>query len=311
MTGRSTFLLVKPDIPIRGLLEPFLQDLLGRGLCVRKFLIGRCGSRSLRTAYGGTKFKWQFDDWELNTKVYQFGPALGLIVEGVGHTTTTSAHDVLCASKGAALPRDWTHGTLRASFGVNRVFNAVHVPDTAIQANEEAALWFGLRGPWLHRAGSGSSISAADITKAFTSQGYFAATCDGFIVFCYLQLRLLHAISNKATAVSESGPEISSIARCIQQAVAAAKTTTADALDRISALYRDVIDECAKKSGGSIVSDCVSILALELLQKLTASVSALGEGLPALWFVCDELDVYYSPLERYCLEVHQRYLSTL
>ena len=264
----ATFIVVKPDILIRGLLRSFLDELASLNFRAELFRFKRCTMENLRLSNGGGQFKWEFDDWELNARSYDFGPALGLIVTRDGCVSADDLHEYLRRAKGSALPRQWSTGSLRAKFGVNRVFNSIHVPNSQMQANLEARLWF---GQGLDETIKVDGSEFESISNEYDSHGYFLARCDGGDILSKISNRIAHAMSFSSRTelqlkVPPDGP--------------------ADA---------NFFGEGAADS---------------VLAALREPRAMSGPALAGLWYVCEEHQVYYSAFERYCLDVHYRYLST-
>ena len=302
------FLLVKPDILIRGLLDSFLIDLTARGIRIRQFRFARCTSKKLNLAYGGPGFRWEVDDWEINAAAYQFGPTLGLLVEPMDPATQGSAHEILLRSKGRALPKDWDDGTLRRAFGVDRVFNSIHVPDSLTQASNEAFLWFEGALSFRPTQGQIEFVTPEKISSTFSEQGYLSATCNGFIVFCFLQLRLLHILGWNESQIDKNYL-VMQIKNHINLMILSAKDGVRKVhTERLSALYLCALTRVNDRAAQSVDREK---WVLDVLQKLTVRSSAIAQSLAALWFLCEQLDVYYSPFERYCVEARQRYWDTL
>lgn len=132
------FVLFKPDLFYRKLLEPILQFLKEHGFIPLSFLAARVTDAQYKKMYS-SQFLWDVDDWYHNRQLYTFGPGLGILF----HQKKGNAQELLSQLKGSALPKQRKEGSLRKTFlSKSRVFNLLHVPDTRLQAEEEALQWF-------------------------------------------------------------------------------------------------------------------------------------------------------------------------
>ncbi|GEM_PF-6328959 len=81
-------------------------------------------------------FKWEFDYYNLNRKLYSLGPCLSLVAE------IKDSLDIR-KIKGAALPKEYQHNSIRSSYHVkDRNINLIHIADDIKESIKELSIIF-------------------------------------------------------------------------------------------------------------------------------------------------------------------------
>jgi nucleoside diphosphate kinase len=189
-----TFTLLKPDIFYRNLLPELLSHLEQHQFQIVDFLSGKVTDAHYRLMYSH-HFRWDLDDWHHNKKLFDFGPALGLLLyskQGIDAT------QFLNQIKGSALPKDRKPDSLRALLqSKSRIFNLLHVPDQMELAQKEAFHWFGS-----HRENFVSFVSKEDVIAEMQMCGYCRfENLDPEYVFIKSKLRLFHSLKKRTQAL--------------------------------------------------------------------------------------------------------------
>lgn len=193
MSAKTAFLLCKPDVFLRTLLPQFLTFLKDNDFTIKNYLVGRLIESHFRLMYT-THFRCDVDDWYHNQKIYDFGPALGLLIKNDSATSTLQS---LIQLKGSALPKDRKPNSIRHLFGSkSRLFNLIHVPDTNEQSNKETLSWFG--SCKFEDSSSQLPITKEEILHEINQHGYQEiGSLDPEYAFLKAKIRLMHAIQKK------------------------------------------------------------------------------------------------------------------
>lgn len=220
MTSEGVFLLCKPDLFLRAMLPQFLAYLEDNQFFVKKYLIGKVSDLHFRLMYT-THFRSDVDDWHHNRKIYEFGPALGLLVENrtleassfshsgnfawkqsdeehfnTNFNSSASTLQKLGELKGSALPKERNPNSIRYLFqSKSRLFNLIHIADNLEQSEKEAFNWFGSQ-ECVNQSQPGSS--SGEILAEVDKHGYFMiGSLDPEYTFIKAKIRLFHAIQKK------------------------------------------------------------------------------------------------------------------
>ena len=193
MCAKTAFLLCKSDVFLRTLLPQFLTFLEDNNFSIKDYLVGRVTESHFRLMYT-THFRCDVDDWHHNQKIYDFGPALGLLLKNDSAISTLQS---LIQLKGSALPKDRNPNSIRYLFGSkSRLFNLIHVPDTNEQSDKETLSWFG--GCKFEDNSSQFPITKEEILHEINQHGYQEiGTLDPEYAFLKAKIRLMHAIQKK------------------------------------------------------------------------------------------------------------------
>jgi hypothetical protein len=132
---------LKPDVLITGCLARAFDTMHLWGYRVRRFQIVHMSDRLYHLAYE-RGFDAKNDSWLVNRRCARLGPWLALMVSSESQAGNIQA--CLKSHQGAAIPAG--DGLLRERMGhMNRLLNCLHVPDTAIDAAEQADILFPCR----------------------------------------------------------------------------------------------------------------------------------------------------------------------
>lgn len=292
------FVLFKPDLFHRNLLEPILQFLKEHGFMPLSFLAARVTDAQYRKMYS-SQFLWDVDDWYHNRQLYKFGPGLGvLFLCGTGN-----AQELLSQIKGSALPKDRKEGSLRKTFlSKSRVFNLVHVPDNRLQAEEEALEWF--RG--------NLSFECVSSEEMIAELGCFHESAEQLRLdpeeaFLNAKLRLFHACKNSRNCPQQlKGPfseaslfyhrwKASLLSEVECEGVEG--TLLPDFLREENTLYQQLLTECEMDPNRK---QAVNVLSSAATTKYTSN----------FFWILDEWNVYLSELEKYQILCRLKYTQT-
>jgi nucleoside diphosphate kinase len=193
----KAFILCKPDLFLRGLIPQFLTFVEAKGFTVQEFYCGKVNPKHFQLMYS-TTFRYDVDDWQHNQRLYEFGPALGLLLN---RSDDEPALTSLKHLKGAALPNERAANSLRYLLGSkSRVFNLLHVPDREEECYEQALHWFGV-DKWVDGS---CSIHKEEIFRSIDASGYLTLNSfDPEYIFLKAKIRLMHSFQ-KRTFVSSS-----------------------------------------------------------------------------------------------------------
>ncbi len=192
MNNPIAFILCKPDFLLRGLLHKFLSYLEEKDFYICEFLCARVTPDHFRLMYTN-HFRYDVDDWHHNQKLYDFGPALGLLLVNY---KVTSALEKLNQLKGAALPKNRTTDSIRYLFGSkSRLLNLLHVPDQLEQSYKESRNWFSLN-KWKDQS---HHISKEEVLKEIHKNGYYSnESLDPEYTYLKAKIRLMHSFQKRS-----------------------------------------------------------------------------------------------------------------
>jgi nucleoside diphosphate kinase len=302
------YLLLKPDVVLRGITCEVLNVLADAGFGAVEFRIGSLPEALFSQMYQST-FRWDLDHWAFNRELYKYGPVIGLLLrQAPALGNAESPQECLKAFKGSALPENLAAGSLRGRLGASsRIFNVVHVPDGIDSARRDAACWFGEgfieRMPVAQQLGAAFVPLEAEVVR----HGYLAANClDGEAVYFFVMVRLLHAIE-KELRFRGTALEILRRASASYHSGAAALIRSASDLDaRREIVERSLAHARAVLTGedlGSAVAGSDHRLLLEQTLDVVLSLESHGAfggwRLEFFWHLLDQWKVFTSDLERY------------
>ncbi|MGB7127523.1 MAG: nucleoside-diphosphate kinase [Candidatus Rhabdochlamydia sp.] len=190
MTDRFAFIIFKPDVFCRRVLSELLDCLEQAQFQIVEFLSGKMSDSQYKLMYSHN-FRWDLDDWHHNKKIFEFGPALGLLIYC---QRPINALTFLNEIKGAAVPKNRNPNTWRAHFqSKSRVFNLLHIPDQLNQAKKEALHWFGAE-KW----GRSQCISKQAVIREMDFCDYcYIGKLDPEYAFIRSKARLFHSFKRR------------------------------------------------------------------------------------------------------------------
>lgn len=289
------FVLFKPDLFHRQLLEPVLQFLKGHGFMLLSFLAARVSDTHYKKMYSH-QFLWEVDDWYHNRQIYTFGPGLGVLLRH----EKGRAQELLSQIKGAALPKNRSEASLRKQFlSKSRVFNLIHVPDNRSQAEDEALHWFGGRLSFDLRA-SEEMISELECFNCLEAQ----LRLDPEEAFIIAKLRLFHAFRN-----SKNCPERLNVP--LTQATLFYRRWKSALLLETSApgIEGALLDEFIRGESilcEQLIKECeIDLNRRQAIEVLFAAAST--KYISNFFWILDEWNVYLSDLERYLILCRLKY----
>ena len=300
MNFSTAFILCKPDLFLRGLLPKFLTSLEEQNFFIKEFFCGKVTSNHFRLMYTA-HFRYDVDDWQHNQKLYEFGPALGLLLS---NSTTTSPLSALNSLKGAALPSERKIDSLRYLFGSkSRLFNLLHVPDQIEHSYTEALHWFGVN-KW--EEGSSYPISKKEVLNEIEQNGYHSiGSLDPEYAFLKAKIRLMHAIQKRAIVSNTFHSTIQSLK--IFYTLWAEEVSTSPLFNGIegtilTSRYKEEQERLlALQELLPLPSPILSSLRLLLL------LPAKPKFATNFFWILDEWHVFVSPLEQYLITSRLKY----
>lgn len=189
------FVLLKPDVFLRGLLYDILQFIQENQFHIIEYFCAYLPSVHYDLMYGST-FNYEVDDWFHNQQIFRFGPALGLLLFRA--SDEENAITYFSKIKGSALPRKREPCTFRAIFGSkSRTFNLIHVADYYEQSLKEAYGWFGdLKFSFLmQKLKDNIFISIKTLILEISMHGYCLENhLDPEVAFVRSKIRLFHSL---------------------------------------------------------------------------------------------------------------------
>ena len=126
-------ILLKPDVFHRNILEEVIETLGEFGVNIYVFDIIHPNEALLCEMYD-SNFKWEYDYYIHNNRLYNLGPSLSLICD-------SNNNKDLKAIKGASLPINDSSSSIRKRFKTkDRCLNILHIADTLFQSTKEIKL---------------------------------------------------------------------------------------------------------------------------------------------------------------------------
>lgn len=298
----DAFVLLKPDVFYRGLLDQILRFLKGHGLSVLRYLAGRVSDSQYKLMYANN-FCWNVDDWHHNRKLYTFGPALGLILSNENCENTLG---FLSHLKGSALPLNRKEGSLRKAFqSKSRIFNLIHVPDQHEQAAKEAVHWFGSSSAFQNNVPISLATVAEELQLARYCEGQ-RCQLDPEEVFIKTKIRLLHALKNKGNASAQLKDLICKASLFYHRW--AIKVFEATDCNGIEGTILPEWQEEEKILLDEIIEACHDDHKRETTLKVLSNPSTCYKFPSNFFWILDEWDVYLSELEQYLVLSRLKYI---
>ena len=200
VSRRIAVLHLKPDCLGRGLSGDAVRLLGEHGFRVAAFRVG-APTRDLLWLMHGRSLDWTVDDWFHNIRLYEFGPALTLLLHSDGDAGATSAQQRLSAIKGGALPSLFGRGTLRRMLGARtRIFNLVHCADHIEEALAEALCCFD-PSVIASAADAADGLEAREITSEIAAHAYGGGLeCELGALWTAWQHRIRHSCRHSPAA---------------------------------------------------------------------------------------------------------------
>ena len=125
-------ILLKPDLFLRNLIEDAFLLLNAYDITITNCALIRPNTKLLHCMYSNG-FKWEFDYYSHNMRLYALGPSLSLICN-----IDQERLNAIRSIKGSALPSKLQDGSLRTFLKVkDRSINAIHMADTVELSNQE------------------------------------------------------------------------------------------------------------------------------------------------------------------------------
>jgi nucleoside diphosphate kinase len=306
------YLLLKPDVVLRGLVDRAIEALARRGFEVIDFRVGGLSDADFARLYHG-KFLWDVDDWAYNQSAFRLGPVIGAVVwRSSAGVQEAVAQDYLRRIKGSALPPEVSPDSLRGEIGAtSRVFNSVHVPDDFEAAIAAACAWLGQpRIACLldaFRDGLVPRGVGAAVTAEVSRHGYHSArNLNGEAAYCAILPRLAHAVEGDLSLPADAlaslrrmSLEYSALSRLLAESTA----TFAEQCEMMSDAFRLErflllqLREVAMVNRGRSWSRLAQTV--ELLLALGGAAPQIRRSLEFLWFLLGEWRVFVSDLEKY------------
>lgn len=308
------YVLLKPDVILRGLVDRAIETLAEKGLRVVDFRVGGLSDAHFAQLYQA-KFRWDLDQWSFNRDAYRHGPVIGAVVwRSRADAGEAVAQDYLRRIKGSALPEEVSPDSLRGRFGAtSRVFNAFHVPDDFEAARVAACMWFG-QTPIADflvscREGCAPSDVGDTIAAEVSRHGYqMGRNLSGEATYFFVMTRLAHAIERELRLQGEllsvlrrMSVEYSSRSPLLAEPTAGFEDQcriVAETLSRERSLFLQLREGAAVSSGASWSRLAQTV---EFLIKLGRGGLQEGWKLEFLWFLLSEWRVFVSDLEKYLI----------
>lgn len=304
------FLLLKPDVVLRGISGEVLEVLADAGFGVVDFRVGSLPKALFSRMYRPT-FRWDLDHWEFNRELYKYGPVIALLLRKTASAGDAArAQECLRAFKGSALPECLAAGSLRGRLGASsRVFNVVHVPDGVDDARREALSWFSescLESATREAREAGAAF--LPLEAELVGHGYlFADRLDGEAVYFFVMVRLLHAIE-KELGHGVDLESLREVSASYHSGAAALLQGARDRNARREVIERTFLNTRIASLGEGLrrafVGSNHAILleqTLDFVANLEAHGACGGWRLEFLWHLLDEWKVFTSDLERYLI----------
>jgi len=303
MKAPYIFILGKPDLFLRGLLPRFLCFLEAHHFFVREFFFGQVNKAHFHLMYS-THFRSDVDDWHHNKKMYAFGPALGLLLE---NSKMEFPQEWLKQIKGAALPKERNKDSLRSLFGSrSRLFNLVHVPDSAEQSEREALSWFG-RDSLKNLQFNEQLISSEMILKEYDQSGYQKiSSLDPECAFLYAKIRLMHALQKRSFLLNFHAilPNIKKFYTAWIEEIAACEECNGIEGTHLSHYYRLENEHLTALEG--IMHEPAFLNVIHLLKRLSEKPRFATN----FFWILDEWNVFINDLEHYLILSRLKYNYT-
>lgn len=310
VSPRFCYVLIKPDVILRNILKDTLNYFEDLGLQLIDY---RCGAldKALYSTMYEPSFKWELDFWSHNAKAYKFGPVIGMVFWNLKFPRDyPSAQIYLSSIKGSTLPGNLEPGTLRYELkSSNRVFNLVHISDTAKQALIESSSWFGaekvksmLTGTTKHRRIKYARLVAGEIGR----HGYpLDRRLSGWLSYTLVKIRILHAIKKQADLPASLSQIVSTLEGHYHEfsqelLVLSEKRLTAK-------VENDHLRTLIKK--GALSKEIRQLF--EVILDINCKKKTLLSTLEFFWYLILKWKVYVSDLERYLIDSVLRYPARL
>jgi hypothetical protein len=261
-------------------------------------------------------FKWDVDDWELNMRAFQFGPAMALALLYKGQSDCPQA--LLSIRKGRPVFAEPSQNDIRSLCGASdRLFNILHTPEDQEGAHRELEMWFERK--CLDKLTTGSEcISNRIIEEEIENHGYLRdRELDGLAQRICLKLRILHAIERQVFAPEETSNDVKCLRVLYREALAEIRPLKPQDVRRRELLGRVRREETA------LAKSLLTITKARLATHKYHSVHQLirvsrdidtdcqypRRALAFLWQQLLELQIYVSELEKLLITISVMYPS--
>lgn len=292
-----------------------------------KLLSFRIGAMSLDTyRLMHRDFDWRLDSWSFNYRMYEFGPAIGLLLLAPEQWQTSAVQHELNRMKGATLVEELKEGTIRERLAAsNRLFNIVHVADSPETAFAEWRSWFCCykcetlpsNGEDVLPYENADARLSRLVVSELQGQGYMQdRKIQPDRLLFHIRLRLLHGWLHSHRLNRQDAPTVALrllrrtyLHACAQlRHVYNSRKERAIVLARARKDERELLDDLSlsahlvSKTPMTYSSRCLSELlsTLELIRTVEDGRFVL-QGLEYLWECLTDSHVYTSPLERYTI----------
>ncbi len=294
------FVLLKPDVFYRNLLSDLLSYLESHHFYVIEFFSGRVNESHYHLMYSHS-FCWDVDDWNHNRRLFDFGPALGLVLHS---DQSIDAIHYLNEVKGSALPKERKLESLRALFqSKSRIFNLFHVPNGAEQAKKEGMHWF----DWKKWKESSQVISKEVVIEEMQMCGYcHFEVLDPEYVFIRAKLRLFHSFKKRGNSSEKIREYL-----CQMQSFYSLWASEVQKTSSCNGIEGTILPLFQEKERSVLLRLREQIP--NSIHKLRQSVSILSElsAYPNLWnnffWILDEWNVFLCDLEKYLIICRLKY----
>ncbi|MBS3957442.1 MAG: nucleoside-diphosphate kinase [Clostridiales bacterium] len=130
---QSTYIMIKPDAVLRGLIAPVIARFERTGLCIERLELGMVSREQAEANYAEHEGK---PFYESLVEYITSGPVVKMVISG------PEAVAVCRKLMGSTNPREAAPGTIRGDFGLSLEANIVHGSDSPESAKREIAIFF-------------------------------------------------------------------------------------------------------------------------------------------------------------------------